>query len=143
VSLEKGERMMFDLSISWIAVVLAAVANGLVGSFWYSPQAFGTAWAESLGFDIKNMKMDTLQLVKMFATSLVFAFGIALFYDWTGSSTIWDGAVTGFWAALLFIVPSQYSGVIWANLPLTTFLINAGGSLVCMTVMGIVIGLLS
>lgn len=135
--------MMFDLSISWLAVVLAAAANGLVGSFWYSPQAFGTAWAESLGMDIKTLKPEPIQLLKMFLTALALAFGIALFYDWTAGSSIWDGAVIGFWAAVLFIVPSQYSGVIWANVPLTAFLINATGSVVGLTVMGAIIGLLS
>jgi hypothetical protein len=135
--------MMFDLSISWLAVILAAVAHGLVGSFWYSPQAFGTAWAESLGLDIQNMKPDPFTLLKMFGTALALAFGLALFYDWTAGTSLWDGAVIGFWAALLFIVPSQYSGVIWAGVPLTAFLINATGAVVSLTVMGAVIGLLS
>jgi hypothetical protein len=34
------------MGVSWLAVVVGAVAAFLVGWLWYSPKLFGTKWAE-------------------------------------------------------------------------------------------------
>lgn len=35
--------------VSWIAVIVGAVAAFMLGWAWYSPKLFGTKWAEGLG----------------------------------------------------------------------------------------------
>ncbi len=135
--------MMFDLSISWLAVLLAAIASGFVGWFWYNPKVFGTIWAESQGFNLNELKMESTDMVKEFVSSLVTAFVLALFYDWTGGNGIKDGLLIGFWAAIGFQATCMYSGVIWAKTPLKTYLINTGAALITLLVMGAVISLLS
>ena len=35
--------------ISWIAVVVAAIACFLLGGLWYSPALFGKAWQREAG----------------------------------------------------------------------------------------------
>lgn len=44
------EELMTD--VSWIGVVVGAVAAFLVGWVWYSPKLFGTKWAAGVGVDL-------------------------------------------------------------------------------------------
>ncbi|MEM6461280.1 MAG: DUF1761 domain-containing protein [Pseudomonadota bacterium] len=39
-------------SISWIAVLLGAVAAFLIGWLWYSPVLFGRQWADGVGVEM-------------------------------------------------------------------------------------------
>lgn len=38
--------------ISWIAVIVGAIAAFLVGWLWYSPMLFGQKWANGVGVDM-------------------------------------------------------------------------------------------
>ena len=40
--------------VSWIAVIVGAVAAFIMGWLWYSPKVFGTKWAEGLGVELGN-----------------------------------------------------------------------------------------
>lgn len=132
---------MFDLSFSWIAVIAASLVSGCIGWLWYSPRVFGEAWADSLGFSLDQLKMQPLDLVKEFASALIKAIVLAELMNWTGQNSIWNGLVLGFWCSVGFIATAQYSAVIWARLPLKTYFINSGASIVSLTLMGGVIGL--
>lgn len=39
-------------NVSWTAVIVGAVVAFLVGWVWYSPQLFGTKWAEGVGVEL-------------------------------------------------------------------------------------------
>ena len=41
-------------NISWLSVIVGAVASFLLGWLWYSPKMFGTKWAEGVGVDLGN-----------------------------------------------------------------------------------------
>jgi Protein of unknown function (DUF1761) len=41
---------MEDLNINYIAILVAVVANFILGFVWYTP-LFGKAWAKEMGFD--------------------------------------------------------------------------------------------
>lgn len=38
--------------VSWLAVVVGAVASFLVGWLWYSPKLFGPKWADGVGVEM-------------------------------------------------------------------------------------------
>ncbi|MDE0590180.1 DUF1761 domain-containing protein [Halocynthiibacter sp. C4] len=39
-------------NVSWLAVIVGAVAAFLVGWLWYSPKLFGEKWAEGVGVSL-------------------------------------------------------------------------------------------
>jgi hypothetical protein len=41
---------MEEMHINWVAILVAVVANVILGFIWYTP-LFGKAWAKELGFD--------------------------------------------------------------------------------------------
>jgi Protein of unknown function (DUF1761) len=60
--------------VSWVGVVVGAVASFLVGWLWYSPKVFGTKWAEGTGVDLgaaSSMPVGAmvLQIIGLFLMS--------------------------------------------------------------------------
>lgn len=142
--------MGYDFDVSWIAVFVAAIADMVIGMTWYNPKIFGEMRMKALN-ETCNMPNASAacpgpgakELISGFLVALLTAFVLALFIGWTASETSWEGAVIGFFAALGFIVTTHYSGVIWSKKPLTAFYIDAAYSLIALTIMGGLIGLIS
>lgn len=40
------------MGVSWLAVIVGAVASFLLGWLWYSPKLFGVKWAEGVGVEL-------------------------------------------------------------------------------------------
>ena len=38
--------------VSWLGVIVGAVASFLIGWLWYSPKLFGPKWAEGVGVEM-------------------------------------------------------------------------------------------
>jgi hypothetical protein len=71
-----------EISINYVAVILAALSTMVVGSIWYTPKVFGNLWMK-LG-NIKpdptfNNKKAAYLYIGAFLTSLVTAFVLAYF----------------------------------------------------------------
>ena len=45
-----------EVEINWLAVLLAALANMVIGAVWYMPQLFGKEWQKIVGLKDKDMK---------------------------------------------------------------------------------------
>ena len=51
-------------NISWLAVIVGAVASFLVGWLWYSEKLFGKKWAEGLGLNLGSAsEMPALAMI--------------------------------------------------------------------------------
>lgn len=135
--------MLFDLNVSWLAILLAALAYMVMSMIWFHPKMFGEKWARSVGIGLEYLKPDTKSIVAEAFLALIVAFVLALFIDWTGSLTSWNGAVIGFWAFIGFVLTTQYSQVIWSKKPLQAFILEAGCMLATLIIMGALIGMLS
>ncbi len=140
------------MEINYIAIVVAAVAQFIVGGIWYMP-LFGKMWGEMHGFDKvapevqKQMSKDMMPLLVVQAflalvTSAVFGILVAymtLPQDWT----LWCLAAL-YW--LGFAAPSQVSLVIFGGTEpkwvVKKTLIAIGGSLLCFLAMAAVFVLL-
>src|SRR4051812_47000535 len=46
--------------ISWLAVVVGAVASFLLGGLWYSPVLFGKAWQRETGLTDEQLKSGNM-----------------------------------------------------------------------------------
>lgn len=129
---------MDDMSIYWLPVVIAAVANMVIAYFWYSKWLFGPMWNKlSDATMVKDMKRP---MIYAFIVSLVIAYFLAFFEMYLGVSTVTDGMFVGFFAWLGFVATTQISGVIWANRPVKLFLIDTGCKLLSFLVMSGILG---
>ncbi len=137
------------MEINYLAIVLAAVAQFIVGGIWYMP-LFGKMWGQIHGFDQtapevqkqmqkEMMPMLVVQFVLALITSVVF--GILVAY----ASSNWSLYSLAGLCWLGFAAPSQTSLVIFGGTEpkwvVKKILIAIGGSLACYLAMALVFAL--
>jgi uncharacterized protein DUF1761 len=127
------------MTINYLAVLVASVAEFIIGGIWYMP-IFGKLWGEIHGFNKmtkdqqqaaqKQMPpMLVLQFVFTFVTTVVLAKLIVLLPHYSVyklALLVWIG----------FFVPTQVAAVVFGGIDSKWFvkksMIMAGGSLACL-----------
>jgi hypothetical protein len=124
-----------DMNISIVAILVAVVANFILGFLWYAP-LFGKAWAKEMGYDT-NIKPPSGAIAKgmifmvigNFLLAYVFAHNIAAWTYVPGTEElspfmkIMNSAV---FTWLGFYVPTDLSTVAWERKSWKLFWINTG-----------------
>jgi hypothetical protein len=127
-------------NLNWLAIIVAALSAFMLGFIWYS-LLFSKRWMKENGFTEESMK--GANMVKIFGLSLlamIFAsFNLAMFVGKdTGASF---GALAGFLAGFGWVFTFMGVTYLFERKSLALFLINAGYSVVSLTVMGLIIGI--
>ena len=131
--------MLQQVSINYLAVLVAAIASMVIGFIWYGP-LFGKMWMRMMGFDKK--KMDEAKKKGMgktyalaFLTSLIMSYVLAHFVSYLQAMTIADGAILGFWLWIGFFATTQLGMVMWEGKPVKLYILNTLHYLVTLIVM--------
>jgi len=123
------------------AVILAAFANFVMGSFWYSPFILGNPWMKEHGFTeadfIKGHSMWVILLLT-FGLAFIAAFAIAKFIG--PQSNALTGATMGAVIALCWISTARANLFLFEKHSLKLFLIHAGYDVLRYVVMGSIVG---
>ena len=128
-------------NLSWLAIVIATVASFVFGFVWYN-LLFAKRWAKENGFAEDSGR--NANMVKIFGLSFLLmffaAFNLAMFIG--KGSGVHFGAMAGFLAGLGWVF--TFLGVIYLfeRKSLALFLINSGYSVLSLTLMGLIIGLM-
>ena len=128
--------------ISWIAVIVGAIASFLLGGLWYSPVLFGKAWQRETGLTDEQLKQGSM--LKIFGLSLLLALLAAWnFANFLGPRpSVAFGTGVGFSAGLLWVAASFGINYLFERRSLKLFLINGGYHTVQFTIFGLVLALL-
>ncbi len=101
--------MEFD--INYWAVLVAAIAQFVIGMAWYSPMLFGKTWMKEMGLTDKDMKASKekgmmKEMVIALISALVMAYVLShvtwMSGEVLGSADWIGGLTTGFWMWLGF-----------------------------------------
>lgn len=129
--------------INFIAVIVAGLANTIIGALWFNaPFLFNAGWLEGIGKTSEEIAAQASPLKPLSALvgALVTAFVLAVFLNTMGITALVDGALAGLLAGVaLSAVPAATKDT-FEGRPLSLTLINAGHDLVIFTVMGAIIG---
>ena len=121
------------------AVLVAALSTFLIGGLWYSPAIFGKVWMRENGFTEEGMKNSNM--VKIFGLAFFLAFiasiNLAMFLG--PEENIGMGAFWGFLAGFGWVATFVGTHYLFERRSFTLFLINAGYSIVALTVMGVIL----
>ena len=130
-----------EVSINWVAVLVAAVVNMIVGSLWYGP-IFGRAWKHMMGFTddmMKSMRLSAMQaMVGGFITALIMAYVLAYFVAIYGAVDMQGAFELAFWIWLGFMATVTAGSFLWENRPFKLFVLNAAEQLVALVLMAMV-----
>ncbi|MBS3080042.1 DUF1761 domain-containing protein [Candidatus Pacearchaeota archaeon] len=132
--------MAIEVSINYLAVLVAAIISMILGALWYSPLLFGNAWMKSAGltkeFMEKHKKGMSWRYLFAFLGSLLMAYVLAHFVDYTGSTTFLLGMTNGFWIWLGFFVPVLLGSILWEGKKLVFYFINITYHFISLLIMG-------
>lgn len=134
-----------EVSINWLAVVLATVAAMAIGSVWYGP-LFGQKWMKLVGLKKKDIEGDSwtpmyvmvvLAFVQAYILSHFIVYASFFYPDLSG---IVIGLITGFWAWVGFSGVAIVSNHMFSKRSNELIKIDAGNPLVTLLVSGAIIG---
>ncbi|MBX2965841.1 MAG: DUF1761 domain-containing protein [Cyclobacteriaceae bacterium] len=130
---------MENVVINYWAVLVAGLSTFLIGGLWYSPAVFGKAWMKENGFteeDLKNGSMAKIFGLAFFL-ALIAAINLAMFMGQEDDPA--TGALWGFLAGFGWVATFVGTHYLFERKSFKLFLINAGYSVVALTVMGTIL----
>jgi len=128
--------------VNWLAIILAAIANMVVGFLWYGTWAFGRSWMQlsgrAMGEGQQTGPLDALTAV----AAIVEAITMWWFIGQTGANSGSAGAIIGLYVGLGFVATAMFAEVLFAGRPPRLYAITAGYQVVAAIVQGAIIGFL-
>ncbi|MCR4326487.1 MAG: DUF1761 domain-containing protein [Candidatus Roizmanbacteria bacterium] len=133
--------------MEYLAVLLAAILNMIVGYLWFSPPLFMKPWMRLYGLTEKDMKKTKpSQMMRIYGACFVAGLMVAavlqrLIYGVTDPGFI-NGAFTGFILGFGIVLLTALPHYLFLQRPLRAWLIDFGYPAVSLTLMGGLLGLL-
>ena len=126
-----------------LAIVLAVIANMIIGALWYSPVLFSNIWIKSLGKSMEDIHESNPNIGYAYTTvaGIISAIVLSLFIGMLDTITIGSGALIGFLAGVGIASARELSPTFFEGRKYTLFFISAGYHIVSLTVMGMIISL--
>lgn len=139
-----------EVSVNYLAVLVAGVVSMAVGFVWYSPILFAKPWMKEKGYTAEGLKKAQKEMGPMYALSFVLGLVMAYvlshvmtmaqaYFDYSMLST---GLTSAFWMWLGFVMPVQVTAQIFGEKKWKLFGIDTGYQLVSLVAMGVVLGVM-
>lgn len=120
--------------MNYVAILIGAVINMVVGMLWYSHVLFGKEWMRLIGKSEKDIKAAASQMNKLygiiFISALILSYIMMVFIRNFGVMDVMGGVRVGFLAWLGFSAATTISDYLFAGRSLKLYLINSGYYLV-------------
>ena len=130
--------------ISWLAVLIAAVASFIVGAIWYG--MLGQPWMKALGWSeaeiAGNTRAPVVPMIASLIAELAMAFVLAgvIGHLGAGNTTIRNGLISGAFIWAGFVVTTLAVNNAYARRQPMLTVIDAGHWLAVLLVQGAVLG---
>jgi hypothetical protein len=126
--------------VNWLAIIIAAIANMVIGFLWYGNWAFGRSWMQLQGRAMGEGQQPGPLYGLTIVGAVVQAIAMAWFMLQTGTNNGAGGALIGLFVGLGFIAPAMFADVLFAGRPARLFAITAGYQVLAAVVQGAIIG---
>ena len=135
---------MSPFQINYVAVLVGALATGLVGVIWYSPTVFGRVWIRAFGYTEERINLLRQTAVRAYTVWVLCYLAMALVFDmllaYAGVRTALQGMWLGFLVWLGFNFTVNLAGSMFSEKTVTALLVDAGFQLIFLLIMGAVLG---
>lgn len=132
--------MSVDLSVNYLAVVVAAVVALVIGFAYYAPQVMGNRWMSLLGTTRAQLgNPEPIGMLAGVAASLLNAWVLAVLARNLGGSTIADGAMLGAICWLGFMATITAAEVAFLKQPWALWLLNNVHNVLIQVLMGAIV----
>jgi hypothetical protein len=128
--------------VNWLAIVIAAIANMVIGFLWYGTWAFGKSWIALSGRTMGEGQQPGPMYALTALAALVQAITMAWFVGQTGANSGSAGGIVGLYVGLGFVATAMFAEVLFAGRHPRLYAITAGYQVVAAIVQGAIIGFL-
>ncbi len=142
---------MPNIHINMLAIIIAVVANFILGFIWYTP-LFGKVWGKEMGFDMTKKPPASAMIKGMifmvlgnFLMAWVFAHNMAVWnpVTWGLAPSPMSPMANAFMAAVFtwlgFFFPTDLGTVAWEMKSWKLFFINTGYHLVSLVIVALIL----
>jgi hypothetical protein len=139
------------ININYTAVLIAVVANFILGAIWYMP-LFGKAWAKEMKMDMSQKppksamyKGMLIMVIGNFLLAYVFAHNIAAWNPVTWGQAPLDvpaatnACMAAFFTWLGFFLPQDLGRIAWENSSWKLFFINTAYHFISLFVVAMIL----
>lgn len=123
-----------------LAIIIATIANVVIGFLWYGTWAFGKSWMQLSGRTMGEGQQPGPLYALTIVGALVQAIAMSWFASQTGVHSGSAGAVIGLFVGIGFIAPAMFADVLFAGRPARLYAITAGYQVLAAVVQGAIIG---
>jgi hypothetical protein len=130
--------------VNWLAIIIAALANMVIGFLWYGTWAFGKSWMKLSGHTMgEGFPSGPGPLYALTAVAAVVqAITMAWLIGQTGANSGSAGAIVGLYVGMGIVAAAMFAEVLFAGRHPRLYAIVAGYSVVALVVQGAIIGFL-
>lgn len=131
---------MPEVTINYLAVLVAAVASMIIGAVWYGP-LFGKMWMQLVNKKKEDLTKGVAKMyILTFIGALVTAYVLGHISDYAGATNWMIGVQSGFWVWLGFVATAFLSDFLFNTRPWKLYGITVGYHLVSLLAMGAILG---
>ena len=121
--------------INWLAVIVAAVLNMVIGGLWYSPMLFGKMWMQLSGFsEADKEKAAQSGMAKMYIMQFIFTLLFATFLGHFQAASIGEAITWGIVLWIGVVLPVTIGDYLWMKRSMKLYMINIAQFLVIIIV---------
>jgi hypothetical protein len=128
--------------LNFLAILVSSLGYFALGSLWYSPVMFGSAWLKLVNINMK--KPDKNEMIRLFGTTFILIVISAIVMDYFilmfGVKDLIGGAWIGFLAAIGFVATTIGVTFMYEGKPLKLFLIDTGYHFAGFLILGAILG---
>jgi hypothetical protein len=112
--------------VNFVAVVVVALINMVIGAIYYSPAVAGRRWMALVGKRPEDMRREGAQrgYIGSFIGALILAYVLARVLGLVGAGTVGSGLEMGFWIWLGFVATTSSGDYLFAGRPTQLYIIN-------------------
>lgn len=128
-----------DVSVTYSAVLIAALVYFILGSIWYAPFLFGhrsVKHDEACPTDKECCGCHVISYAGEFILDLVIAYILAVVIQLSQATEITEGMSVAIWMWIGFVATTHFSAVLWGRKTLKSFFIHACFMLIGFMAMG-------
>jgi hypothetical protein len=134
---------MITSDLNYLAILVAAIVNFMLGGLWFSPILFAKAWMKEMKInpeDCKNQKGMGMIYLSAFLLGAVAAFLLALLIKLLDIYGALSGAALGCLVSLLFVGTSIGTNFLFEKKSFQLFWITIGHHVLTYIAMGAILG---
>ena len=136
--------MELSHSINYLAVLVAAIANMVIGAVWFMPAVFGSQWMRYTGLTseaIENTPHMWVSYLGSFVGSVLVAYAVARIAAYAAAESVIDAAVLMLliWVGLVLVPLSDEA--LWERRPVGLFVLAGARWFVALAVISAIVAL--